>query len=81
MSAYELVLTYEHGVWRAHGAGIDLSHADLSELDALVAARLASASPVDVRVQFDLTALPRELQQYHGHYCNYTLRLPGSDSS
>jgi len=81
VSAHELVLTYEHGVWRAHGAGIDLGHADLSELDALVAARLASAAPVDVCVQFDLAALPRGLQQYQAHYCNYTLRVPGSDSS
>lgn len=81
MTAHELVLTYEHGAWRAHGAGIDLSHADLGELDALVAARLASAVPVEVRVRFDLAALPRGLDQYHAHYCNYTLRVPGSDSS
>lgn len=80
MTAHELVLTYEHGAWRAHGAGIDLRHADLTELDALVAARLARAAPVDVCVKFDLAALPRGLHQYHAHFCNYTLRVPGRGS-
>jgi hypothetical protein len=77
VTAYELVLTYEHGAWRAHGTGIDLRHADLTELDALVAARLAGAAPVDVCVKFDLTALPSGLHQYQAHYCNYTLHVPG----
>ena len=80
MTAHELVLTYEHGAWRAHGAGIDLRHADLTELDALVTARLAGESPVDVHLTFDMAALPRGLHQYHAHYCNYTLRVPGRGS-
>lgn len=80
MTAHELVLTYEHGAWHAHGAGIALSHADLTELDALVAARLASESPVDVHLTFDMAALPRGLHQYHAHFCNYTLRVPGRGS-
>jgi hypothetical protein len=76
VTARELVLTYERHTWRARGAGIDLVHADLRALDALVAARLASDVPVDVRLTFDMATLPRGLHQYHAHYCNYTLRVP-----
>ncbi len=77
MTTHELVLTYERDGWRACGTGLDVVHADLRGLDALVAVRLASESPVDVRVLFDLATLPRGLHQYHAHYCNYTLRVPG----
>ena len=80
MSTHDLVLTYERCMWRAHGAGIDVVHADLHGLDALVAERLASESPVDVRLTFDMAALPRSLHQYHAHYSNYTLRVPGRGS-
>lgn len=81
MTVHELVLTYERDGWRARGAGIDVVHADLHGLDELVAARLTGESPVDVRFTFDLAALPRTLHQYHAHYCNYTLHVPGRDSS
>jgi hypothetical protein len=76
----EVVLTYEGHAWRARGAGIDVVHADLRALDALVMARLAGESPVDVHLTFDMAALPSTLHQYHAHYCNYTLRVPGRDS-
>jgi hypothetical protein len=43
----------------------------------LIETQLANAAaPVEVKLVFDLTSLPRWLHQYHGHYCNYTLRLP-----
>jgi hypothetical protein len=29
-----------------------------------------------VELRFDMTALPRWLLQYHGHYCNYVLHVP-----
>lgn len=77
MTVHELVLTYERDAWRARGAGIDVVHAELRGLEALVAARLASESPVDLRLKFDMAALPHRLRQYHAHYCNYTLRVPG----
>jgi hypothetical protein len=76
VTAYELVLTYERHTWRARGAGIDIAHADLRGLDTLVAAQLAGESSVDVRLTFDMAALPRSLHQYHAHYCNYMLRVP-----
>jgi hypothetical protein len=81
MSAPEIVLTHEDGMWRARGEGIDVAHGDLRELDALVAAQLAGRSAIDVHVKFDTAALPRHLHQYHAHYSNYTLRVPGRDSS
>jgi hypothetical protein len=77
MSATELVLSYEGRRWRARGDGVDLAHAELRALEALIGAHVASdAAPVEVRLEFDMNALPRWLHQYHGHYCNYTLRVP-----
>ena len=77
MNAPTLVLSYEHGQWRARAAGVDLHHVELRGLEALIAAELAQdAAPVDVALLFDMTALPRWLHQYHGHYCNYMLRVP-----
>ena len=77
MTLQDLVLTYEHGQWHARGGGIDVAHDDLRGLESLIEARLASdAGPVEVRLEFDLAALPRWLLQYHGHYCNYTLLVP-----
>jgi hypothetical protein len=80
VTVHEVVLTYEPHVWRARGAGIDVVHADLHGLEALIKARLAGESPVDVRLKFDMTALPRGLHQYHAHYSNYTLHVPGRGS-
>ena len=74
MSARELVLTYESGRWHARGAGIEVDHAELRGLEALIEARVGNdAAPVEVKLNFDMVALPRWLQQYHSHYCNYTL--------
>ena len=77
MSARELVLTYEHGRWHARGADVELDHADLCGVEALIEKHVASAAAaVEVRLSFDMAALPRWLHQYHGHYCNYTLLVP-----
>jgi hypothetical protein len=77
VSVRELVLTYEGNRWRARGHGVDLAHAELRALEALIGRHAASdAAPVEVRLEFDVSALPRWLHQYHGHYCNYTLRVP-----
>lgn len=74
MSARDLSLTYEHGRWRARGAGVELEHAELRGLESLIEARVGiAAGPVEVRLNFDMAVLPRWLHQYHGHYCNYTL--------
>jgi hypothetical protein len=77
MSARELVLSYEQNRWRARGAGVDATHAELTGLEALIGAALAEERvALDVHVRFDMAVLPRWLHQYHGHYCNYVLRLP-----
>ena len=77
MNTRELVLSYGHGRWYARGADVALDHADLRRLEALIEAHVASAAAaVEVRVSFDMAALPRWLHQYHGHYCNYTLVVP-----
>jgi hypothetical protein len=76
MKALKLVLEFEHGRWRACGGGVDVAHGELRGLEALLEARLAGDEPVDVELVFDMASLPRWLRQYHGHYCNYTLRIP-----
>ena len=76
MSLRELVLTFESDRWRACGEGVDVEHSELRGLEALIEAGLADEAPVDVLLKFDMAALPRWLHQYHGHYCNYTLRVP-----
>ena len=77
MSVRELVLSYEARRWHARGDGLELTHGELPGLEALIRAQLANdAAPVEVRLNFDMTSLPRWLHQYHGHYCNYTLRVP-----
>ncbi|HVY66231.1 MAG TPA: DUF5395 family protein [Gammaproteobacteria bacterium] len=77
MTAVEVELTYEHGRWRARGAGLDIVHAELRGIESQLEARLATpAGPCEVRLGFDMGALPRWLHQYHGHYCNYTLHVP-----
>jgi hypothetical protein len=76
VSVRELVLSFERGSWRARGDGVDAVHRELRGLEALIERELASEAPVDVLLQFDMTALPRWLHQYHGHYCNYTLHVP-----
>jgi hypothetical protein len=76
MSARELVLSYEHGRWRAVGGELDVAHADLGALERIVEARWARPDvPVAVDVRFDLRGLPRWLLQYQAHYCNYRLLL------
>jgi hypothetical protein len=77
MSVRELVLTYEEGGWHARGDEINLAHRELRGLEALIQAHVAhAAARVEVRLEFDMAALPRWLHQYHGHYCNYTLHVP-----
>lgn len=77
MSACELVLSYDLSRWRVRGDGVDLAHRELRGLEALIETQLANdVASVEVSLIFDLTSLPRWLHQYHGHYCNYTLRLP-----
>ena len=77
MSVRALVLSYESSRWRARGDGVDLEHRELRGLEALIGAEIASdRTPVEVRLEFDMSALPRWLHQYHGHYCNYTLHVP-----
>jgi hypothetical protein len=51
-------------------------HGELRGLEALIEARVTGQAPVEVHLTFDMVALPRWLHQYHGHYCNYTLRVP-----
>jgi hypothetical protein len=76
MSVRALVLSYEGNRWHARGDGLDLEHRELKGLEALIGAHLAGdAAPVEVRLEFDMAALPRWLHQYHGHYCNYTLHV------
>ena len=81
MTTREVVITYEGGAWHARGDGIDVAHADLRELDALVTAQLADHAPTDVQLSFDTASLPLELHQYQAHYTNYTLRVPARESS
>ena len=77
MSECELVLSYEQSCWWARGAGVDVTHTELEGLEALIEKQLAAEhAPRDVHLRFDMTALPRWLHQYHGHYCNYVLHLP-----
>jgi hypothetical protein len=76
MSVRELVLSFERDRWRACGEGIDLEHRELRGLEDLIEERLAGEAPISVELKFDVAALPRWLHQYHGHYCNYTLRVP-----
>jgi hypothetical protein len=75
MSMRELELTFERDCWRAHGEGVDVVHRELRGLETLIEAGLANEAPVDVLLKFDMSALPRWLHQYQGHYCNYTLRV------
>jgi hypothetical protein len=70
-----LVLSFERDVWRARGGDVDVAHRELRGLEALIEERLAGSSALDVELKFDMAALPRWLHQYHGHYCNYTLRV------
>jgi hypothetical protein len=77
MTKVDIELRYEHDRWHARGSGIEVVHAELRGIETQLAARLATeATPLDVQLRFDMTALPRWLLQYHGHYCNYVLHVP-----
>ena len=79
MTHVDVELWYDRDRWRARGAGIEVVHAELRGIEALLAARLANErAPLDVRLRFDNASLPRWLLQYHGHYCNYVLHVPPS---
>jgi hypothetical protein len=71
----EVVLSYENERWRARGAGLDLTHSELADLDALVAGAFQGHGPTRVHMRFDVAGLPVWLRQYHAHYCNYVLRV------
>jgi len=75
MSGRELVLSFERDRWRAAGEGVDVVHGDLRGLETLLEAQLAGEAPIDVLLKFDMASIPQWLRQYHGHYCNYTLRV------
>ena len=75
MSELTLVLEFEGDCWHAAGDGLDVAHSELRGLETLIEERLADEAPVDVHLRFDMASLPRWLHQYHGHYCNYTLRV------
>jgi hypothetical protein len=77
MTKVDVELRYEHDRWHARGIGIEVVHAELSGVEAQLAAQLATErAPLDVELRFDMAALPRWLLQYHGHYCNYVLHVP-----
>jgi hypothetical protein len=76
VSARELVLSFQRDRWRACGDGVDVEHRELRGVEALLEAQLAGHEPVDIEIRFDMSVLPRWLHQFHGHYCNYTLRVP-----
>jgi hypothetical protein len=77
----ELALTYARGRWRARGHGIDLEHAELRGLEALVEQSLAGAGVREAAIRFDMSSLPRWMHQHQAHYFNYTLRLAPSAAS
>jgi len=77
MTRVDVELRYEHDRWHARGPGIEVVHAELRGVEVQLAAQLATErTPLDVELRFDVTALPRWLLQYHGHYCNYVLHVP-----
>jgi Family of unknown function (DUF5395) len=77
MRIVDVELRYEHHRWRARGDGIDVVHTELRGLEALLRARLAHAqTPLGVQLRFDAGALPRWIDQYHGHYRSYVLHVP-----
>lgn len=81
MTKVDVELRYENDRWHARGAGIEVVHAELRGIETQLAARLATErTPLDVQLRFDMTALPRWLLQYHGHYCNYVLHVPPRDA-
>jgi hypothetical protein len=72
----EISLSHRNGRWRAQGLGgaLDLEHAELRALEALIEATLASRCEPCAVVRFDTESLPVWLRQYQTHYFNYTLR-------
>jgi len=82
VTAIEVVLSHERGRWRARGAGIDVAHEALREIDACMLRVLAREPGMDrAHVRFDLDALPVWLRQYQAHYCNYVLRARSAEAS
>jgi hypothetical protein len=83
MSALTLVLTFDRDRWHACGGDVDVAHRELRGLEQLIETQLAPEAPVVVHLEFDMRSVPRWLHQYHGHYCNYTLRVarPGTEVS
>jgi hypothetical protein len=69
----EVTLTHRRGRWRATGDGVDVAHADLAELDALITAAIPQGAARRVHVRFDASRLPAWTRQYQSHYFNYVL--------
>lgn len=71
----EITLSYANRRWRARALGLDLEHAELRELEALVEGRLVGGGAGEVAMRFDMSSLPTWMRQHQSHYFNYTLRL------
>jgi hypothetical protein len=71
----ELSLSWANGLWRARGEGLDLEHAELRGIEALVEQRLAGADARAVAMRFDFASFPAWMRQHQSHYFTYTLRL------
>lgn len=78
--AAELTLRWEAGIWRAEGSGVDIAHADLAALDALIVSELErTRRATTAHVRFDFSRLPAWLRQYQSHYFNYVLHVDGGE--
>ena len=78
--AVELSLCWEGGRWRAAGPDVDVSHADLAALDALIVEALTrTGGATRAHVRFDASRLPTWLRQYQAHYFNYVLHVDGGE--
>lgn len=75
----ELTLRWERGAWRASGAGVDVSDADLAALDDSIVRSLRGRGATRAHVRFDTSTLPAWLRQYQAHYFNYVLHIGGGE--
>jgi hypothetical protein len=71
----EVILSYADGRWRALGLGLDVEHAELRGLEALVERGLSDSGASQVAMRFDMSSLPAWMRQHQAHYFNYVLRL------
>jgi hypothetical protein len=71
----EIALSFADGRWRARGLGLDVEHAELRGLEALVQQQLSHSGAAQVAMRFDMSSLPAWMRQHQAHYFNYVLRL------